>query len=640
MTWRLPLVFVCSLVYLASGIRVGPRGDSPPFDIDEAHKLSESYYYHLFFEQGAWRHADWQADFYARTNPPVAKYVFGAALAAAGLHVHDRRLQDDFAALWRTPDALRRKVPDAMLRVTRGVSVTYGALVCALLFWIGQRMAGLLAGILAASLLLANPSFLQTARGGLTDTILLFHLTLIVPASLCAARTLRERSARGRLLAMTVLVPGLVTALATGSKMNGALAGPVYAGSLLLAAVVEPGAWRRGRLIARSLLAGGLAAVVAVAVLVVLDPTLQGRPLGRLHEAFVVFGDWMVKQQIEPGPALLDLRERAAYLGVLTLRVRELTPLSRPLAWAGSGLMVIGFCLGLVTLATRSLRSDTVVVLCWIVGVVAGVTLWMPVAHYRYTLPPALPIILAAAIGLAALPRAGGLILAVARRASAGPGPLTALTGAAAVAALGLGVTWVADPVHLDPRAHGDLPRPDVERSYLDAAQSRPRSPDSQQRVGILYLMRGRSEEAADRFAAALGLVPHDPPADGPSAVRRSILLFDLARARAGAGDLAGARDALREHVAAVQRVRAGLRSGDPFVLAAFDRLITERAAMAADLRSPRVDAGRRLTAARDSRPERAPQLSRLSRSGSAPARASRGSVGGTPRRGRRSMPA
>src|SRR5438046_9892529 len=123
--------------------------------------------------------------------------------------------------------------------------------------------------------------------------------------------------------------------------------------------------------------------------------------------------------------------------------------------------MVIGCYRSLVTLATRSLRSDTVVVLCWIVGVVAGVTLWMPVAHYRYTLPPALPIILAAAIELAALPRAGGLILAVARRASAGPGPVTALTGAAAVAALGLGVTWGADPVHLDPRAHGALARPD-----------------------------------------------------------------------------------------------------------------------------------------------------------------------------------
>src|SRR2546430_8948181 len=62
--------------------------------------------------------------------------------------------------------------------------------------------------------------------------------------------------------------------------------------------------------------------------------------------------------------------------------------------------------------------------------------------------------------------------------------------------------SWVADPVHLDPRAHGDLPRPDVERSYLDAAQSRPRSPDSQQRVGIL-----RSEEHTSELQSQSNLV-------------------------------------------------------------------------------------------------------------------------------------
>src|SRR5438093_7939995 len=242
--WRVPVVFVCALVYLAGGIRVRPGGDRPPFASDEAHKLSESYYYHLFFEEGAWRHPDWQADFYARTNLPVAKYVFGAALAAAGWHVRDHRLQEDFGALWRTRDGLRRKVPDPVLRVARGVSAAYGALVCALLFWIGQRAGGPLAGLLAALLLLTNPNFLAAARRGLTDTILLFHLTLIVPASLWSVRTLRERSGWGRLLATTALVPGLVVALATGSKMNGALTAPVYAASLVLAAVVEPGAWR------------------------------------------------------------------------------------------------------------------------------------------------------------------------------------------------------------------------------------------------------------------------------------------------------------------------------------------------------------------------------------------------------------
>src|SRR5881397_2436989 len=39
--WRVPVVFVCALVYLAGGIRVRPGGDRPPFASDEAHKLAE-----------------------------------------------------------------------------------------------------------------------------------------------------------------------------------------------------------------------------------------------------------------------------------------------------------------------------------------------------------------------------------------------------------------------------------------------------------------------------------------------------------------------------------------------------------------------------------------------------------------------
>ena len=76
----------------------------------------------------------------------------------------------------------------------------------------------------------------------------------------------------------------------------------------------------------------------------------------------------------------------------------------------------------------------------------------------------------------------------------------------------------------------------------------------------------------------------------GTWAVRRSVLLFKLARARAGAGDLAGALDALLEHVAAVRQVRAGLYSGDPMVRGAFDQLIAEREAMTKEL-SARIEA-------------------------------------------------
>ena len=598
--WRVSVVFVCALVYLAGGIRVGPGGDRPPFASDEAHKLSESYYYHLFFEEGAWRHPDWQADFYARTNPPVAKYVFGAALAAAGWHVRDQRLQEDFGSLWRTRDVLRRKVPDPMLRVARGVSAAYGALVCALLFWIGQRAGGPIAGLLAALLLLTNPNFLAAARRGLTDTIVLFHLTLIVPASLWSVRTLRERSGWGRLLAMTALVPGVVVALATGSKMNGALSGPVYAVSLVLAALVEPGAWRRGRLVARSVLAAGLTAVVAVAVLVALDPTLYDRPLARLLESFVVWGDWMVKQQIDPGFALFDVRERAAFASVLALRTPGVVR-PRLVGVLESNLLIVGFCLGLASLAAASLRQtrtaatapaagDAIVVLCWIVGVVAGVTLWMPVARYRYALPPIVAISLTAAIGLAVLPRAGRLIVAAARRSPLAPGPVTVLAGVLGVTALAFGVARIADPVQVDPGVNSGFTAGAAPRSYLEAARRHPGSLASQQRAGALCLMAGRRQEAAGRFAAALALIPHDPPPAGSWAVRRSVLLFKLARARAGAGDLAGALDALLEHVAAVRQVRAGLYSGDPMVRGAFDQLIAEREAMTKEL-SARIEA-------------------------------------------------
>lgn len=588
-TWRLLLVFVCALAYLASGIRVDPQRDSPPFDIDEAQKLSESYYYHLFFEEGAWRHPDWRADFYARVNPPVAKYIFGAVLAAEGLHVHDLQLQSEFDALWRTPAVLRRQVPDAMLRVTRGISAVYGALICTVLFWVGERAGGLVSGLGVALLLLTNPYFLLYARSGLTDTMLVLHLTLITPASLWAASALRGRRTRGRLLTATVLVPGLVVALATGTKMNGSLTALLYGGSLLLAAIVEPQSWPRRRLIARSLLATALAAGVAVAVLVALNPTFHDAPVARLRDAFVILSDWMEKQQMDPGPALFGLRERAAFVSLYALAAPRLG-LPRPLGPLGGPLTGIAFSLGLVALvaktvapfrvssgtASRGSSGDAVVVLGWIVGVVVAITTWVPVGWDRYALPPATAVSLAAAIGLGALPD-------MIRFAPRHPGPVAAIVVATGV--LSIAVAWVTDPLRVDPRALPQiLRRSHLQRGFLDLASSEPEAPASQEHAGEIQLMQGHGAAAAARFEVALGLLPVDPHGDRASTVHRSILLFELTRARAAAGNFAGAREALLEHLTTIEQVRAELRSGDPWVDGAFDRLKAERGALVARL--------------------------------------------------------
>jgi hypothetical protein len=582
------VVFVGAFVFLSSGIRVGPEGDQPPFDIDEASKLSESYYYHLFFETLAWRHPDWHEDFYARMNPPVAKYVFGAALAAAGLHVHDRRLQEQFERLWRTPSLLRREVPDDMLRVTRRTSAVYGALIVAVLVGVGWSVAGPLAGGLAGLLVLTNPGFVGNARSGLTDSILLFHLTLMLPITLWAARSVRASHSWARTSTWAVLAPGVAIALATGSKMNGALTGPVYCLGLLAAAVVEPGPLGRGRQLVRSLLASGLTALVAVGVLVALDPTLHDGPVTRLFDAFTVFGDWMAKQQIDPGPALLDTRSRVAFVGFFTLRAPSLA-LPRLAGSLGGNLMILGSCLGLVRLAARlrvaaSLEreavsrpsaGDAAVLLCWIVGVLAGVTLWIPVAWDRYVLPPSLAVDLSVAVGLAAVP----LVLRP-------PGFRRRALLAGAAAGLGILVWWAADPVWVNPRMMPGLRDPAVQQAYLDAAHDRPRSITLQENAGVLWLLRRRGGEATERFAAALGLIPPAEQAARSAALRRCTLQLALVRSRALVRDLPGAYEAALAYLAALAEVRATLHSGDPLVLAAFDQLATEGATVASGLRS------------------------------------------------------
>lgn len=74
----LPLaVFALSAVWLAITGNFG--GD---FRIDEAHKISETYFLRLI-ERGDFRGPDWQSSPIERANPPVGKVLFGLAMQIA-----------------------------------------------------------------------------------------------------------------------------------------------------------------------------------------------------------------------------------------------------------------------------------------------------------------------------------------------------------------------------------------------------------------------------------------------------------------------------------------------------------------------------------------------------------------------------
>ncbi len=618
-------VFVVSLVFLGAGVRVGSGGqDSPPFHIDEAHKLSETFYYHLLFERRSVRHPAWTHDFYARTNPPVAKYVFGAALAAAGLHVRDQTLQNDFERLWRQPEELRRHVPDAMLRVTRGVSVTYGALVCLLIFLIGRRVAGTTAGVIAAVLVLGNSHFQRYAQRGLTDTILMFHLTLIAPVLLWSAAVLHRHWAQpdprsavrhwAPILLATVIVPGLVIALAAGTKLNGALTGPVYALGLIVSAAARPRAGQWPRRVGLAVLMAGLAAVVAVTIFVAINPYFHHHPLDRAAETLRAFQDWMVKQQITPGGGLFSLREKVTAVGYFALLGPSL-PLVRYLGVLGVWVTVLGFAAGVVIWTGRCLPRrrpvdqtskdeadrpdaylDARMVLGWVLLCVGVITLWLPICWDRYLLPPYLAIALVTAVGLAGLPWA---VQSIVDRLSGQRerGSSVAMT-LGVVATVGLwGVlaltSWPVQPALLDPMVVAPS-GPAADQRYANAVEADPDCPVLRHHLGLARLRQGKVGQAAEQFDASLSLLDRHPRATRGVAVQRCCVLYDLARARSAMGDAVGALAAVEGHLAAIKWLRDSMVSRDPKVRAEFNCVIAEREAARARLvNRPATRAGR-----------------------------------------------
>jgi hypothetical protein len=604
------LVFVASLAWLGKDVHVGRGGDdTPAFHIDEAHKLGEAFFFHLLFKLRDLDHPAWTEDFYARTNPPVAKYIFGAVLAAAGHPVRDQRQQKDFEAGWQSPEKLRELVPDGMIRVTRSISIVFGAGLCMLVFVIARRAAGTPAGLIAVVLLLGNPSFSQTAQRGLTDTILLLHLALIVPVTLWAASIL-HRYWQGRiaggvvrrsciLLGATVLMPGVAIALATGSKLNGWLTGPSYAAGVIVAAIVCMSGYPLWRRFALAFSAASLAGVTAVALFIGINPYFYQDPIGRMAETLKIWGDWMITQQISPGPGLFTIHQRITAVGYYSLADIDL-PLSRlgdalHGGSAGTWLTILGFAAGLVYLIGRCLpslgpnagastagstggrgRLDSIIILCWVVICSLGVTLWLPVSWDRHMLPPYLTFSVTTAIGLAVLPRALRKLIGLATGSQREPGTARFAVGILSAVALWILLAftpWIITPMLLpDPLAWSDPEAVNVEgESHLVHGN-----------IGAMCLHMGMNRDAAQQFKTALKLLECRSDDGASTLTQRCCLLSGLARARLATDDRLGAAEALGQYITVVEQLRSGMKTNDPYVRGGYDvRIVEARAELA-----------------------------------------------------------
>ncbi|MDM8542402.1 phospholipid carrier-dependent glycosyltransferase [Desulfococcaceae bacterium HSG9] len=396
------LIFIASFSYLYYGSK------SVHFHPDEAHKISETYYYHLFFN-GDVANTDWHNDFYARTNPPVGKYIMGALLDIQGHKITSLDLQCKFEALWQKPTVLLNHISTEVIFDARLISVFFGAFVCLCIYILGTFSGNQSVGTVAALLLLFNPLFKIYCSMAMTDSILMAFMTLSILISLIyihsASKILRhaqlysQKQIHGRLLIFGTILPGVIIALATGTKLNGALAGFQFlisaAGCAFMLLFTKKNENPIPKRYIRFLFGYAVLGVgLSIFLFISINPYLYSDAFIKLFQTLTVYKDWMQKQMLHPGEPLFLWQQKVATVVYYQFIFSEL-PLCIMKQSVNISLGFILFSIGLTftvkimwkKLKQRQLPMAEFIGLVWLTVYGIGITFWIPVTWPRYILP-------------------------------------------------------------------------------------------------------------------------------------------------------------------------------------------------------------------------------------------------------------
>lgn len=370
--------------------------DGRSFQIDEAHKISETHFLRLFV-RGDFHSREWFRNIVDRTNPPVGKYILGSAIVLHGLPLPPAPSLAIYAADGRIPAAFPRAVNARYARYlapARRATLLATALTAALLVWSAMRLHSMLAA--AGALFFFTLHHLTLGFGAIAvfdPLVALMGMAIVPPVWIL------WRGQGGIRRWIAAIAAGVICGLAIGIRFNGGVC-------LLFAAAVTLIAGARHR--SRSTLVAGVIVVLTTAVVVVaLNPYFwAAAPVGQ-----------GVAEEFSRNEALpLRVVNRFSYqLRDLSLLIAGLDgalmhSLTRRSGFFGltmfgdvpGFLLWIGVSLGiLLPLLRRRVSDDLRFVWLW-AAVVGGVTaLWLPVAWQRYLMVALPPLALMGGIGLA-----------------------------------------------------------------------------------------------------------------------------------------------------------------------------------------------------------------------------------------------
>lgn len=197
------------------------RPGRPGFQIDEAHKLSESAFLSLWL-RGDVRNPAWFEHIIDRTNPPVGKYLIGSAVLAAGAAVPAlptlSALAPEGGIPAIHPPHLTRRFELLLVPARRAPAVAV-AITAALLAFVLARIDGLLAAASAVAFFCSCHLTLDLSRWIVVDSF----LAMFVAAAVVGLVVLVQARTTGGTIASAAVV-GLASALAFQTRLNGLLA--------------------------------------------------------------------------------------------------------------------------------------------------------------------------------------------------------------------------------------------------------------------------------------------------------------------------------------------------------------------------------------------------------------------------------
>lgn len=382
--------------YLLAGLRSSQL--DVPWKVDEGQRITEGYFWRLL-ASGDLTNPDWFRAATIRSHPPVPKYVFGAAVAVAGIEPpRDLALANaynDGAEASSMPDAFAREYLP-MRRPARVVSLIFNLVTAVAVFAVLLRAQGLAVAVFSQILLFRHYLFVLALFYARSDTIQTCLTTCtVLPLLICVSSFRLTRALPA------ALVAGTLSALAFQTRLNGGVAL-----IMCIAFLIAHAPWQK-----RTLLFVAAVVVAFAIVSVAVNPFYWAMP--------------RADSEIESAyyePEALPLRVTHRFI----LQVNDLLGLSKgvPEEWhirshegrlrfaasvLSSGkagvLTAVGFLLAVICCVRKAARPEERAIVAWAISGLVVMALWIPLSWDIYLLIIFPSTILTACLGFGILLR-------------------------------------------------------------------------------------------------------------------------------------------------------------------------------------------------------------------------------------------